>query len=1307
MKAPSRRPLPTPSHKHTASASSIEVPHSPTALSTSTTTSSSISSISVASSVPASSIASSSSQPPALPNRPKLGSSHTTIWSEPEQLPSYDSTISSTFREPELVPDTGDDEIPELISAEQDAWGAGSSWYQDSFSQWSDNAFVRIDGRNLYEEEKWWDPWSQASDKPGAGVLPPMLADELHSPEHTLYSVTFSNTPGQLRTSGTVQPSTENAPTDVEIRSSTTPHPDAYYCPKDHGWVILSWDYSEHLPSFFAHSFDAPTQLPRSPRRNPANCADSTGNATHHFHKYPKAVDGHFLEVPFRHDEWDAFETVKQKRRAAAVNLEDVDLDKMEEEDRMDVDDNQEGPLFDLYVCCQCTLYVVRSPEVIPAVIPRPLWDELLRDKKANPQPGKSPERSVALAMETLLMAIENKLWKGENRMLRVTRPGFQNKMGWNPTVQKVFELLGFTSDTFDTESGLRPPTTDAKLPQGEKNRVRLLRAWAEIGAWTANYERSYPSLLQHENKGYPLCVKLIPAREKYQLAIGAHPDQIPRTELSHNARSSLESLTKEWRIFGMTATTYSPDLLAFAYYAQCRCDPARTTEYFSALGRLILRFNTTGIECDLLEKVHSSESSRGRLSDEDIRSAPEYLGFGFDGILGVEYDKDVDDEFIENAWKEAVKRSWRQLEGGALQTKATAALKVLAMTRGSHQLMKVWENAQQVVITPEQAYSTLELSQDIDMDEATLIMIFQVRLDEATALQGQRMRQAMEVIAEHRDSIRLRKFLELGVDPGVIVPPIRSDIPRGINQLGNTCYLNSLLQYFYTIKDLREAVMSMNGLIVKSVDDDKLTDDDLSRHRVGGRLVTRREITRSKKFISLLANLFCDLQFSEDAAVTPALELAKLALVTSKDEEEDEDKANTDSSNDTDATLVEEGGGVTRGPSQNNNAMDVDSPSVPPRTTSPVTNGEASSSKAVVKKAPPLPPRKPVESSGSEMMFGKQHDVSECMDNCIFQIETALLKFDAITGSEDDNKTSVVKRLFYGKIKQRLASDDLQSRSSIHEKEDLFSHLPVNVNDDGVDIYDGLSAYFDDVVEFEGKKVRMEVTLVETPPLLQIQLQRVQFNRETLQPYKSQAYVKFGETIYMDRFLDSADPQKKARAKVIQGELTRCRERSRDLLSHKTGRCAPMLDYTARFLSSQARAAGVDDDLLLSLQAEQQHIGGEIEHLQVRIKALKEELEELWRDCKDAPYELTSVFIHRGSSPSFGHYFFYSRHLPTEPDSWFKYNDQDVTNIKKSEVLADTTGSTANPYLLVFARKGSEVVDTVKRLDMNLTPIS
>ena len=39
-----------------------------------------------------------------------------------------------------------------------------------------------------------------------------------------------------------------------------------------------------------------------------------------------------------------------------------------------------------------------------------------------------------------------------------------------------------------------------------------------------------------------------------------------------------------------------------------------------------------------------------------------------------------------------------------------------------------------------------------------------------------------------------------------------------------------------------------MSKLDLTTLDDEKLSDEDLKRHRVGGRLVTRREIMRSKK---------------------------------------------------------------------------------------------------------------------------------------------------------------------------------------------------------------------------------------------------------------------------------------------------------------------------------------------------------------------------------------------------------------------------------------------------------------------------
>ena len=61
--------------------------------------------------------------------------------------------------------------------------------------------------------------------------------------------------------------------------------------------------------------------------------------------------------------------------------------------------------------------------------------------------------------------------------------------------------------------------------------------------------------------------------------------------------------------------------------------------------------------------------------------------------------------------------------------------------------------------------------------------------------------------------------------------------------------------------------------------------------------------------------------------------------------------------------------------------------------------------------------------------MFGKQHDVSECMDNCIFQIETALLKFGGV--NEEGDKTSLVKRcalLFTLAIMAMLTMPDCSS---------------------------------------------------------------------------------------------------------------------------------------------------------------------------------------------------------------------------------------------------------------------------------------
>ena len=83
-----------------------------------------------------------------------------------------------------------------------------------------------------------------------------------------------------------------------------------------------------------------------------------------------------------------------------------------------------------------------------------------------------------------------------------------------------------------------------------------------------------------------------------------------------------------------------------------------------------------------------------------------------------------------------------------------------------------------------------------------------------------------------------------------------------------------------------------------------------------------------------------------------------------------------------------------------------------------------------------------------------------------------------------------MLRRLFYGKIRQCILPGTEDQPSFGHNKEDLFSHLPVTVSDDGTDLYDGLSRYMDNIIEYQGRKARMKVSVVELPSILQIQLQ-------------------------------------------------------------------------------------------------------------------------------------------------------------------------------------------------------------------------
>ena len=121
-------------------------------------------------------------------------------------------------------------------------------------------------------------------------------------------------------------------------------------------------------------------------------------------------------------------------------------------------------------------------------------------------------------------------------------------------------------------------------------------------------------------------------------------------------------------------------------------------------------------------------EQSRERFTLEDIATAATTLGFGIGNVLDVVYGEGVGDQFVENAWRESAKRSWRDLEHGSdTYMLVNEAFKILAESRGSIKLRKLFENGKHKYMTPDQAYDALEVSKEVD--DFMLIIVYNMRV--------------------------------------------------------------------------------------------------------------------------------------------------------------------------------------------------------------------------------------------------------------------------------------------------------------------------------------------------------------------------------------------------------------------------------------------------------------------------------------------------------------------------------------------------------------------------------------------------
>ncbi|KAJ5729931.1 uncharacterized protein N7483_004439 [Penicillium malachiteum] len=635
----------------------------------------------------------------------------------------------------------------------------------------------------------------------------------------------------------------------------------------------------------------------------------------------------------------------------------------------------------------------------------------------------------------------------------------------------------------------------------------------------------------------------------------------------------------------------------------------------------------------------------------------------------------------------------------------AVKALELIAQTRKSEGLEWFIKTGELVSGDMEiaDAYRMLQIP-NRTVDEDAVIAAFTICIDENPG-QADVYGRALGVIAREMDSTVLKSMA--GISTGADVNA--SNWPVGLTNIGNTCYLNSLLQFYFTIKPFRDLVGNIDKYQM-----DVTSETSLVAKKVGSRLVTVKEVNRSLRFVYELRLLFANMATSPNSSVTPSQELARLTLIAEGSEAAINQRSIT-----REHGLGDINGAPVLGP-----LGDPQSIEEKPMTTETNVNDASSEATLVAQpegpnsataiqavatlpdssaQPPPVPSRPDFDNrefSLENVDFGMQQDVTEVINNVLFQTQCAIRPREI---AADGEQIDQVKDLFYGQTRSYITTPE-----GTRSKEERWSDIKVNVALGPRDIYDAIDGAFDpQSIIVDKQEAEQHGAITRPPPVLQIQVQRVQFDPVKKTSYKSTNHLQLAETIYLDRYMDSSRPeilQKRYDCWEWKKRIVALQTRRNELLSSEDSKMPDPMNLLSRMDELAHQLAGhqqnhsthlrVEPTFSQEIQEVANVVEKEIQAIDNEIQTTKKLISEQFADSRALPYELYAVFIHRGSV-SFGHYWIYIHDL--QSGIWRKYNDEYVTKVENLDEIFGSPNDTnpPTPYFLVYIHKDKKDILT------------
>jgi ubiquitin carboxyl-terminal hydrolase 25/28 len=515
---------------------------------------------------------------------------------------------------------------------------------------------------------------------------------------------------------------------------------------------------------------------------------------------------------------------------------------------------------------------------------------------------------------------------------------------------------------------------------------------------------------------------------------------------------------------------------------------------------------------------------------------------------------------------------------------------------------------------------------------------------------------------------------------------------PVGLTSHGNTCYLNSLLQYYFSLKPLRD--------IVNDYDQYKMdtTQSQEKLERVGQRRVSTQEIQGGQKFADELRHLFERMIKDRGSSVKPEQDLVCRAFLDPKDFAQlEEQRKNADSA--IDDSVAQPGAlpngtgdekkdtdvGQSRASSETLEAVEMvptddiqmNGSEMPP--TPPTSPGQKAADNSANGPAPPPLPARRFSTTTSDTLrqaqakATQQQDVTEVHDSITQRLRAGMQPTGADNRGEQND---ALRDLFAIGMSQTT----LSAGSSSKPERISDSSIQLNVPTEPTTLYSALDDYFDPQVVTEGSEKQQYRSIVELPPLIQINMPRIGFSKEK-GAFKSEAALRLEDELYLDRYCEGVQPDVLDRRRSAWGwrkSLAELKKEQKALNSTKIGLDGSTAVFeTAKYLeelnevNKELWALGEeeldsDSKLAQALKADATFQTARLTELDSQVRHLQDQLTGTFDDLKAKKYRLYAVFFHRGG-PSSGHYWVSIHDFKN--DIWRNYNDEIVTEVPTSQL--------------------------------------